>query len=849
MQIFKEKQHSKIQTCLVLVGCLILLCSCGQEEKIDIQPGSDREAKQHTLKYSAGDGGFIDGETVQAVERGADGSEVTAVADTGYHLTSWSDGVTAASRIDRGISEDLEVTANFSLNQYTLTYTAGDNGSIEGPTSQVVDHGADGESVTAVPLEHHYFSTWSDGVRTPSRTDRAVMTDIDLTADFEINRYTLSYAAGKNGRIDGVEHQTVNHGQDGSKVTAVAREGYHFTAWNDGLNTPDRTARAVTADRNVTAQFEVNQYTLTYEPGEHGTIEGELQQAVKHGEEGGQVVAVAEQGYHFVRWSDGLETPQRIDSQPAGDLVARAIFAVNTYTAGGTVSGLVDGTQLVLHNQAGDELDIITNGDFRFTTELRDAAAYEISIKSQPVSPNQTCTIEAGLGEISSADVDNVIVSCTINTYTIGGMVTGLADKDRFVLQNNAGDDLTINANGAFAFAVPLEDGSPYEITIARPPGKPNWTCDLSNSAGTLSGSDVNDITVSCYVKAVLQATPGIRKVKLDWNDYDFTDVTFQLCSSQGGLPETEIGECQEVEGGTLVQNVVSPHTVDDLINDIPYWFRLEVLQAEGLKTYSEVIESMAFGGLNDTGVDWCADNIANRQFDGTREEMTESCQALSGPLPGQDAHFGRDALARERKLPKTGHGNAGFDFTKLCRNGKVAGDRGCSPNPSPGKGSRNWGCTRDNVTGLVWEVKASSGLQSSANTYSWYSPDKSLNGGDPGSKNGGQCEGSDCDTHTFMQKINEQELCGLSDWRLPTKRELLSIVDNSSLKPAVDTRFFPNTVPAYYWSSSPYADQSALAWQVYFLYGEASPDEKSQARHLRLVSGRTMTFGLDNPR
>ena len=107
----------------------------------------------------------------------------------------------------------------------------------------------------------------------------------------------------------------------------------------------------------------------------------------------------------------------------------------------------------------------------------------------------------------------------------------------------------------------------------------------------------------------------------------------------------------------------------------------------------------------------------------------------------------------------------------------------------------------------------------------------------------------SACDTHAFVQKVNEQELCGLSDWRLPTRTELLSIVDNSNFKPAVDTRFFPNTVPAYYWSSSPYADQSDFAWQVYFLYGEALPGEKSQARHLRLVSGSTMTFGLDNPR
>ena len=76
--------------------------------------------------------------------------------------------------------------------------------------------------------------------------------------------------------------------------------------------------------------------------------------------------------------------------------------------------------------------------------------------------------------------------------------------------------------------------------------------------------------------------------------------------------------------------------------------------------------------------------------------------------------------------------------------------------------GARNWGCTRDNVTGLVWEIKAAAGLQASGNTYSWYNPDKNLNGGTAGSKNGGQCEESACDTRAFVEKINEQELCGL---------------------------------------------------------------------------------------
>ena len=148
-------------------------------------------------------------------------------------------------------------------------------------------------------------------MNTPSRTDRAVAADLDVTAEFEIDRYGLFYEAGQGGRIDGAGKQTVGHGQDGSMVTAVANEGYHFTAWSDGLDAPKRTDRDITSDLNVKANFELNQYTLSYTAGENGTIEGDVDQSVKHGANGSPVVAVAEEGYHFVRWSDGLETPER----------------------------------------------------------------------------------------------------------------------------------------------------------------------------------------------------------------------------------------------------------------------------------------------------------------------------------------------------------------------------------------------------------------------------------------------------------------------------------------------------------------------------------------------------------
>lgn len=70
---------------------------------------------EYTLKYAAGEGGSVTGETEQVVKEGEDGSTVTAVADFGYKFVKWSDGVTTAERTDREVSEDITVTAEFII--------------------------------------------------------------------------------------------------------------------------------------------------------------------------------------------------------------------------------------------------------------------------------------------------------------------------------------------------------------------------------------------------------------------------------------------------------------------------------------------------------------------------------------------------------------------------------------------------------------------------------------------------------------------------------------------------------------------------------------------------------------
>jgi len=70
----------------------------------------------YTLNYSAGPGGAVVGTSPQTVEHNGSGSQVTALPEDGYHFVGWSDGIAANPRTDTGVTRDISVTANFSLN-------------------------------------------------------------------------------------------------------------------------------------------------------------------------------------------------------------------------------------------------------------------------------------------------------------------------------------------------------------------------------------------------------------------------------------------------------------------------------------------------------------------------------------------------------------------------------------------------------------------------------------------------------------------------------------------------------------------------------------------------------------
>ena len=238
----------------------------------------------YSLIYTAAANGSISGPSLQGVNSGNSGAAVTAVPNAGYAFVQWSDGSTSNPRTDSNVTANISVTANFGIlvPTYTLTYTAGPNGTISGISSQTLNSGDSGSPVTAVPNAGYSFVQWSDGVTTNPRTDSNVMANLSVTASFIINTYTLSYTATANGSITGTSPQTVNYGANGSPVTAVPSTGYAFVQWSDGSTTNPRTDSTVMASLSVTASFVINTYTLTATAGPNGTITP-LTQQVNYG--------------------------------------------------------------------------------------------------------------------------------------------------------------------------------------------------------------------------------------------------------------------------------------------------------------------------------------------------------------------------------------------------------------------------------------------------------------------------------------------------------------------------------------------------------------------------------------
>lgn len=237
---------------------------------------------------------------------------------------------------------------------------------------------------------------------------------------------------------------------------------------------------------------------------------------------------------------------------------------------------------------------------------------------------------------------------------------------------------------------------------------------------------------------------------------------------------------------------------------------------------------------LADTGQIICYDDTGST---GTVSASTPN--PVQPGFEGQDCVRGAAAADAVGAMTKRGGSTRpGADYTRIANDGSEL-----PANAALGSGPGDWACTRDNITGLVWELKVNdaSHLRHLSHTYTWYDTNAAVNGGNAGTiGTSASCNSTltHCNTTAYRDAVNALGLCGATDWRLPTADELQSLVHYGLTSGArIDTTWFPNTPAAFFWSGQNYAPNASGAWGVgFFVLGVVGGFDKSGGSGVRLV-------------
>ena len=258
--------------------------------------GSITAQVYHSVTFVDCDGTVL---SAQSVAHGSAAIEPTAPEREGYAFIGWDKDFS-------NVTEDMTVTAQYSANSYSITYTI--NG--EEYTAQTYEFGAAVSAPEYTVPEGHTFSGWDIPETMPAE-------NLVLDAALTVNSYSITYT------INGEEYtaQTYEFGAAVSAPEYTVPEGHTFSGWNIPETMP---AENLVLDAALT----VNSYSITY------TINGEEYTAQTY--EFGAAVSAPEytvpEGHTFSGWN----IPE---TMPAENLVLDAALTVNSYSITYTING------------------------------------------------------------------------------------------------------------------------------------------------------------------------------------------------------------------------------------------------------------------------------------------------------------------------------------------------------------------------------------------------------------------------------------------------------------------------------------------------------------------------------
>ena len=234
------------------------------------------------------------------------GTPITAPADPtreGYTFIGWDREIPTTMP-----AEDMTVTAQWEINRYTITFdTAG--GSEIAPITQ--DYGTNITAPANPTRKGYTFKGWDKEIPETMPAE-----NITVTAQWEINRYTITFDTAGGSEIAPITQDY------GTNITAPAnptRKGYTFKGWDKEI--PETMPAE---NMTVKAQWEINQYTIAFDTNGGSEIAPITQ------DYGTEITAPdnpTREGYTFIGWDRDIPV-----TMPAENITVTAQWEINRYT-------------------------------------------------------------------------------------------------------------------------------------------------------------------------------------------------------------------------------------------------------------------------------------------------------------------------------------------------------------------------------------------------------------------------------------------------------------------------------------------------------------------------------------
>ena len=455
-----------------------------------------------------------------------------------------------------------------------------------------------------------------------------------------------------------------------------------------------------------------------------------------------------------------------------------------------------------------------------------DTVAPTIALAATEITASEASTATLDASTSSDNDGGTGIVSYAWKQVESGGGTldtgsTELSISDASSASTTATTPVLLNVDGSL-------DESTENVSFY-------FQLTIEDLAGN-EASEILALTVSNYTTPAITATagtaPDFDQVSLSW-DAD-SSLTYSLYRST--QDNCFLGNYQACSSPALYTDSTGLSIADTsasvadsglaFLTSYYYWLEtkrdstvIALSPAPGSGSATTESSAMTSGPqLNDTGV------VAGGDYPSGFDTYNGSNTACNGgyldsgnsntfvAFTDEDCEVGRDA---NNTINSDADGHAGFSFTRLNFDGSEYSGTGEDYTTQP------WSCVIDNVTGLVWEIKTTNGGTSdNSNQYTWY-------------------DGTNPTTQELVDATNTAQLCGLTNWRLPTVQEIESLASYNYV-PAIDADYLPNTKgdsTEWYWTTDPDSSGSNKLWAYNAYSGSTASAGSGSTYYVRLVS------------